>query len=1172
MTQPASASTQSTRNYVQISPPENFDFGKPEAWPLWKKRIERYFTISGLNRVEESEKVDTLLYIMGSRSEEVFLQLPDDKKGTFSLVLEEFDKYFKPQKNVIFDRFCFNSRKQMPGESVDSFITDLYSMVEKCDFGELKEDLLRDRIVVGMADSKTSEILQLKADLTLSEAAKIARLSEMQHKYNKVLREKENEYENETKEINFAMKTNQRGRNFERKEREVKNEEACCYFCGESRHPRKFCPAREVTCFNCKVKGHLRKVCRKEIKNVRAIDQHFDDGFDGDVKFIGNINKSFSEPWLVPISIEEAGQTFNFMLDTGADCICFPIKYIKKFCPNLLDKIKPTRDILVGPDRSPLKNVNGILDLTLNYKYTSKKFNVYLLKNLKYPILSREAIGLLGLMKSLYINSLSSTVVIDKEFPRLLREIGEFKGCVNVKLKEGSVPFAQSVPRPVPIPLYDKLEKEIKRLVELDIIEPVSEATEWVAPIVVVPKQNGEVRLCVDYTQLNKHIKRPYFPILGVDMKFGRIQNASIFSRIDLNKGFHQIKLAAECQHLTTFIWPFGRFLYKRLPFGLSCSPEYFVEKFSRILTGIPNVIFHVDEVLIFANDQQIHNEVLREVLKRIDDEGVTINMEKSEIGVCEIKFLGQILNKNGISVDPERIRAITSMKAPTNKTELLRFLGMVNFIANFIQNRTDVLAPLNSLLEKNTVYVWDVAQQQSFKKIIKVISTAPVLKYFNQSRKTIIAADASAVGLGACLFQLNDQNEREIISFASRTLQLHERHYAPIEMEAMALVWALEKFQGFVIGIPVTLQTDHKPLLQVLQTKNLDTLTPRLLRLRIRLMRFEYRIEYIPGKEQTVADCLSRAPVTFLNEDISLSKDIERQVNLLVKRSPITDPYLLKIKEKQNNDFTCIELKKYVLSGWPEKRLLTPNLQSYYQHRSDFAIIDDLLVKEPRIVVTKALQSEVINFIHQVHQGVVKCRRRAQSSVWWLGVNSEIDLVIKNCPKCIEHRTNPREDHTFEDFPTRPWEKLGADLFKEGSWYLIVVDYYSRYFEIFKLQKSQTEDEVIHCFEELFSRFGKLDEVRSDNGPQFRSRFKSFLNKLGISHNPSSPKFSQSNGEAEAAVKIAKSLITKNSENLWQALLEYRSTPLKNGLSPAELLFGRKIRSCLPMLTTKYK
>lgn len=169
----------------------------------------------------------------------------------------------------------------------------------------------------------------------------------------------------------------------------------------------------------------------------------------------------------------------------------------------MLSKIKPTKDVLVGPGRSPLKNVHGILNLTFNYKSSSRKFDVYLLNNLKYPILSREARGLLGLMKCLYINSLSSAeVAIEKEFPGLLREMGEFKGCVNIKLKEVFVPFAQSVPRPVPIPLFDKLEKEIKRLTELDTIEPVSDATEWVAPIVLVPKQNGDVRLCA-WTTLN---------------------------------------------------------------------------------------------------------------------------------------------------------------------------------------------------------------------------------------------------------------------------------------------------------------------------------------------------------------------------------------------------------------------------------------------------------------------------------------------------------------------------------------------------------------------------------------------------------------------------------------------------------------------------------------------
>lgn len=455
----APGAAQIIRNYVQVSPPESFDFSNLDGWPDWKTVMGRYFTISKLNDADEKEKIDTFLYIMGKGSEPIFKKFPENKKATLASVLEEFDKYFKPHKNVIFDRFLFNSRKQMPGESIETFITDLYSLIEKCDYGNLKDELLRDRIVVGMSDSKTSEILQLKADLTLSEAVKIARSAEMQHKYTKVIREKESESDDETKtkEVNFTGKFNSGGKNNTWKKRDQRRNEETCYFCGESRHPRKDCPARDVVCHNCKVKGHFRKVCKREIRNIRAFEKYNDEeDLDGDVKFIGNcnnVNKKYSDPWLLPIQIEEMGREFSFMLDTGADCICFPTKYIKKFKPDLLDKIKPTKDVLIGPDRCALKNVDGILNLTLKYKTKNKKFTIYLLKNLKYPILSREAIGLLGLMKCLYINSLSSKVAIDKEFPRLLRDMGDFKGKVHIKLNEGYVPFAQSVPRPVPIPL-----------------------------------------------------------------------------------------------------------------------------------------------------------------------------------------------------------------------------------------------------------------------------------------------------------------------------------------------------------------------------------------------------------------------------------------------------------------------------------------------------------------------------------------------------------------------------------------------------------------------------------------------------------------------------------------------------------------------------------------------
>lgn len=189
------------------------------------------------------------------------------------------------------------------------------------------------------------------------------------------------------------------------------------------------------------------------------------------------------------------------------------------------------------------------------------------------------------------------------------------------------------------------------KLQELGIIEPIFEPSDWVAPIIVVPKDGNQIRLCVDFTKLNESVQRPYFPITSPQSKFARIGKAKFFSKIDLNKGFHQIKLSNAFQKLTTFITPFGRYYYKRLPFGISMAPEEFVGRFSRVLQGTENIVYHIDEVLVFGNTIEEHDSTLREVLLKLSDEGLTINEGKSVFGVTEIpsnRVLGINFIKSG--------------------------------------------------------------------------------------------------------------------------------------------------------------------------------------------------------------------------------------------------------------------------------------------------------------------------------------------------------------------------------------------------------------------------------------------------------------------------------------------------------------------------------------------
>lgn len=1168
-----------------VSPPDQFNFQQPEKWPVWRKRFERYATVSKLNSSDEMEKIDTCLYCMGEKSEEILLQI-NSQPNTLEELLKAFDTYFQPQKNVIFERFKFNSRIQRPGEPVDEFITDIHKLAENCEFQNLKDELIRDRIVVGMQNVKVSEQLQLKPDLTLKTAIDCARQAEMQSKQTKIIRDE--------KEVNLV-----RGNRKEQVYARSRGEK--CMFCGYGIHNRLQCPARNASCNGCKKIGHFKKVCKGNLfnntnmrRNVNLVHNDNVDNYDAqcegnrnvdlgnrcgdlgdrDEFFLGSVcgEGENRKSWYVKCFAEELNCEIIFMVDTGAECICLPSNYTFP-SQNLLMEENVRYPKLTAAGGSVLKVVGSTV-LTLGYMDKVHKFRCFLVEGLKVALLSLDAIELLEVVsppkQCFVVSKQDEYKEMLEQYPNLFKEMGEFRGDVGIKLKPNYEAFVQSVPRNVAIPFLPKLKAELDRLTELNIIEPIEEVTEWVSPIVVVPKSDKEIRLCVDYTHLNKAVMRPYFPIEKVEMKLGRIKKAKFFSKIDCNKGFYQIKLREECQHLTCFICPFGRYIFKRLPFGISCAPEYFVTKFSQILTNIENVLMHIDDILIYGDTKESHDETLKIVLDRLSQEGITINKNKSVFGVDKVTYLGYVLSKDGVSVDSERVAAILKFPQPTCKVEVQRFLGMINYLARFIKMRSSVLEPLNSLVGKNE-FVWSAIQEKSFSEIKSLISRAPTLSFFDPGKQIIVSSDASSYGLGACLMQIDENtNERQLVAYASRSMTDTEKKYFQIEREALALVWAADKFSDYINGIKIIFETDHKPLVQLLQTKPIDTLSLRIQRFRMRLMRYTYEIKYIPGKELIIADALSRSPLPTDVKSQELEEETEMYVNLISGCFPVKDDYLEKLKMSQSKDLIIQKLRAFCHSGWPSRNQIPDFMIPYYQYRNDISFANGLVLYGSRIIIPPDLQKQILEFIHMGHQGLTKCRRRAQISVWWIGLSAQLEKLIKDCNVCIEHRINPKEPFLKDKIPSRPMERAAADLFKsklDNSWYLIVTDYYSRYFEIYKLE-SLTDLTIIEKLKKYFATFGICSVLRTDNGPQFDSyNFKQFCKDFNIVHNSNSPYFSQSNGAIEAAVKVAKSILYKNKDKFCEALLSYRSTPLENGFSPAELMMGRKIKTHLPIL-----
>jgi len=430
---------------------------------------------------------------------------------------------------------------------------------------------------------------------------------------------------------------------------------------------------------------------------------------------------------------------------------------------------------------------------------------------------------------------------------------------------------------------------------------------------VVVPKQNGCVRICVDLTKLNESVCREHHILPSVEQTLAQIGGAKFFSKLDANSGFWQVELARESALLTTFITPFGRFCFNRLPFGITSAPEHFQRRMSEILSGLEGVVCLVDDILICGKTQAEHDERLIAVLTRLSEAGLTLNKEKCELNRTSIKFLGQLVDETGVKPDPDKILAIQGMKPPTNITELRHFLGMINQLNKFSPNLADRTKPLRDLLSKKNHWVWGDEQDKAFREIKESLSSEEVLARFDATLETVVSADASSYGLGAVLQQRQPNGELQPIAYISRAMTTTEQRYAQIEKEALGVTWACERFQDYLVGMRFHIETDHKPLVPLLSSKNLDELPIRIQRFRLRLMRFCYSISHVPGKDLVTADTLSRTPVSLPTaKEEEFQQDVCAFLDLVVNNLPATDTRLRDIQSHQDSDPACSQIKHF--------------------------------------------------------------------------------------------------------------------------------------------------------------------------------------------------------------------------------------------------------------------
>ncbi|XP_057684821.1 uncharacterized protein LOC130911119 [Corythoichthys intestinalis] len=461
-------------------------------------------------------------------------------------------------------------------------------------------------------------------------------------------------------------------------------------------------------------------------------------------------------------------------------------------------------------------------------------------------------------------------------------DVGLAKGTEHSIRLTDSRPFRQRSRRLAPADIED-VRKHLQELLKAGIIK--ESRSPYASPIVVVRKKNGTVRMCIDYRLLNSRTIPDQYTTPCIEDALNALTGSQWFSVLDLRSGYYQIPMSEEDKEKTAFICPLGFFQFERMPQGITGAPATFQRLMEKAVgdMNLLQVLVYLDDLIVFGRTLEEHEERLLKVLDRLGEVGLKLSVDKCQICLPRVKYLGHIVSADGVTPDPEKIEAVTTWPMPTNLKTLQSFLGFCGYYRRFIQRYAEIVRPLTELTkgyaptqkskkkapDPNKVYLkesepfgerWNKSCTDAFHKIIHCLTHAPVLAFANPQKPYILHVDASLKGLGAVLYQEYPEGLRPV-AFASRKLSASERNYAIHQLEFLSLKWAVvDKFHDYLYGARFTVRTDNNPLTYVLSTAKLNAVGHRWL---AALSTYEFDVQYRPGRQNIDADLLSRNQVS---------------------------------------------------------------------------------------------------------------------------------------------------------------------------------------------------------------------------------------------------------------------------------------------------------------------
>ena len=1206
--------------------------------------------LANFGEVADRRKKAILMQLCGEAVKKYACSLDDETKKDYPKLIAALIKKFTHHANETVERHIFNTMMQLEEENIDSFLMRLKLQAKKCNYiipardvevkinttkhtvtleqEDISETLIRDRIVVGVANQATKTRLLREHNLTLETAVSLVKALELADKRIQTLL------------TTNATSINAIGRKRPRppskpqinKRYKTQNPQARsrCGYCGNQHQLGRpdLCPAYQQKCSKCGMNNHFARVCRSRQKidmiqqeqyddiideeEAEMQSEHDDSGYAPELN-IGTISVGQEErnvdsvrcrEWTEYIALN--GKKINCKIDTGAECNVISNVVLKSVMTK--PDIKTSKVKLKAYGGTPISSLGVVnLECEVNGCRHNAEFHVV-------PFVARSILGLDSLMKLNLVNPIAAVhQVVEKssktvhtpspqapnpqfqkshlaegsgrdaekkiknEIQKLVETHEEvFKeekiGCLTragskIRLKTGAEPV-QHAARKLAFSIHAEVKDELDRMQKLGVITKVDEPTEWVNSMVVV-KQPGKLRICLDPTDLNKWVMREHHHLPTPEETLSKITNARYFTKLDLKSGYWQLPLEENSSKLTTFNTPFGRYRYLRLPFGLNSANEIFQKRMSEKFEGFKGVLIIFDDILVFANTVEEHTARLKAVLDRCDEIGIKLNKKKCQFLCKEVKYIGHIITPEGLKPDPEKITAITQMPPPTDKKGIQRFLGMVTYLARYIPNLSEKTQHLRTILHKDKVFSWDFEQQKAFNDLKRALTEKSALAHYDVTKPVEIHTDACQVGLGACLLQ-----DGKPVAYASRSLTETEKRYANIEKELLSVVFGLERFNQYVYGKHVHVYSDHKPLTPISQ-RPIHANPARCQRLLLRLQKYDYKLSYKPGKDHVIPDTLSRATIPSLTHDTVLETECELNVHMILETVKSSPSMREQLKIETAADRCLAKITEYILCGWPENaKSCDPYVTPYWSLRDELSIYDGLILYEDKIVIPKVLQKDILNKLHDTHQGRVRCKALARRGVYWRNINADIDNMVDKCEDCLNTRKLPcKVELKSHEVPSRPFEKVGADIVTVyGKKYHVIIDYFSKWIEVSELSISPTSEQLISHFKSIFSRFGFPDIVFSDRESIYASTsMRKFCEKYDIKKNFSSARYSQSNGQVERAIGHVKNIIKRckgNIDDINMCLLDYRATPITPAIpSPHNILFGRNVKTSMPCL-----